>query len=179
MVIHCSEVEANVLKDGMMIHVASDGQSVNISNESMSKKKWNVVGVQPNEVLSKKQVSAVFVLVIKGSQILTIVNRIRGIDIPGGHVDVEDESVLSALHRELYEEARAEISNPQLFAKIDSGKEKQMFFYLDTDASLDEFTATKEVTERGWKDISSFLEEYDQGNKKIMRQLIGLAQKRI
>ena len=181
MVIHCSEEEATGLRDGMMVHIVSNGQFVYISESTnmSNHDEWKVVELQPDKKINDDQVSAVFVFIIKDGQILTITNRIRGIDIPGGHIDPEDKTALDALNRELYEEARARITDPQPLATIDSGREKQMLFYFATDAELDEFTANQEVTDRGWMAISDFLSGYHQGNEQIMRQLLELAQKRI
>jgi 8-oxo-dGTP pyrophosphatase MutT (NUDIX family) len=50
-------------------------------------------------------------------KLLTIVNQ-RGIDIPGGHVEPEDQNVFDTIKREAMEEAGAVVSQLQLLKTI-------------------------------------------------------------
>lgn len=58
--------------------------------------------------------TAAFCITSYNGSLLLIQNRKRGWEIPGGHID-EGEGVEHALVREVMEEARAVVENPQMF----------------------------------------------------------------
>lgn len=120
--------------------------------------------VNENTVLPKKELhSAVFLLAIKGTKILTIKNE-RGWDIPGGHIE-EGEDCIEALIREVQEEAGATFSDPKLLAIVESDtqgkyKDKVMFIYTTDIFELGEFIPSEDAIDREIIEIEEFLKRY-------------------
>lgn len=123
---------------------------------------------QPNEsqlILSselppKHLITSVFGLIFKGELLLLSKLVHRGWDLPGGHIE-PDENPVSALHREIYEEAKVEIGHSKLvgcqkillLGKKPPGYEYpfpvsyQLFFTAKV-SGLKPFSASQEVLER-------------------------------
>mgnify|MGYP003494595098 FL=1 len=58
--------------------------------------------------------TAVFCLPFQSSKILLVDNFHRSWEIPGGHIEKSDQTIISALERELLEEAKVSVTNPEL-----------------------------------------------------------------
>lgn len=107
--------------------------------------------------------SAVFLIAIEGSGILSIVNE-RGWDIPGGHIE-PGETPSQALIREVREEAGAIFANEKLFAIIESDaedhyKDKVMLIYATKDFKLGEFIPSEDAFGGEVLEIDEFIKRY-------------------
>ncbi|OGK18551.1 hypothetical protein A3D80_01150 [Candidatus Roizmanbacteria bacterium RIFCSPHIGHO2_02_FULL_40_13b] len=114
------------------------------------------------------KISAVFgIFFDKEGKILIIENE-RGIDIPGGHVELGDTDEYSAMKREAWEEAGAEIKNLILLGNVNthsgSYRGKCMAFFT---GDLIKYTS-KTMNE------TEFLVRYSQ-NKTLLRKFINKA----
>ena len=126
--------------------------------------KFHLKYVDNNTVLpAKENLSAVFLIAIKGTKILAIEND-RGWEIPGGHIE-EGETHEQALVRELHEEAGATVSNPRLIAVVESDnqdryKDKVMLMYATDVFELGEFTPSSDAFSRELIEIDEFFKRY-------------------
>ena len=97
---------------------------------------------------------------------MTIQNS-RGIDVPGGHIEV-GETIEQAIIREIFEEAGAAVSNIRIFEELQTraGKYngKNMIFVTGKVLSFDKKKAK-------FLPIVSFLKLYTQ-NKRMMRVIL-------
>jgi len=128
------------------------------------------------QILSRDNVSAVFLLAFSNNKILAIRNE-RGWDIPGGHLE-NNETLLDGLKRELQEEAGANFENAEAFAIVShKNYNKVMLFFTTSSCSLGVFTPSKDALEREFLTIDELLRRY-YGNKKILIALLREAQSR-
>ena len=149
----------------------SNGNEVIIKEEKVLVKNVKILFIDENSLPDPENVSAVFLVGYFDSQIITARNE-RGWDIPGGHVNKTDPSLLDALKRETYEESNTIIGNAKPYATIQfEGKDKVMLFYASKDCVLDEFVPKSDSFERKLMTIPEFISKYN-WEKDVMKLLI-------
>ncbi len=131
--------------------------------------------IDENHLPQKQSVSAVFLLGFIDGQIIAARNE-RGWDIPGGHVEPRDTNLISALQREVREEAGVVIDNQTIpFATLQfEGNNKQMLFYAADHCQLDDFVPSQDTFERSLMQVDDFIACYN-WDKKIIEILIARA----
>lgn len=134
--------------------------------------------MDPREVLpAQENISAVFLVAFKDGKILAAQNK-RGWDIPGGHLE-GDEDCLTALKREVLEEAGAEVSDVVPYAVLTSSTSlKVMVFFASNSINLIEFVPSKDALNRVLLDQEELLRRY-YGDKELLRSLIEGARKKL
>ena len=129
-------------------------------------------GIPPQE-----SVSSVFLVAFKDGKILSIQNE-RGWDVPGGHLE-GDEDCLTALKREVMEEAGAEVHDTMPYAILTSSAwPKVMVFFVSNAINLVDFIPSEDAFGRDLLDQEEFLRRY-YGDKELLRSLIEGARKKL
>jgi 8-oxo-dGTP diphosphatase len=116
----------------------------------------------------------------KEGQIVAVRLRHRGLDIPGGHVEPGEITPEETMKRELMEEAGATVKHPVLVEVIESDFFEHPSYMLLYGAFVDElhdFVTTEEEMSEGREIVSpaEFIEQYEAGNKKLMKLAIDTA----
>lgn len=110
--------------------------------------------------------------------IMAVRLRHRGIDLPGGHVEAAETTPEETMNREVMEEACMTIKNPVLAEVIESDFFDHPSYMLLYGAYVDElyeFVPSTEASERVVLSQVSFLEQYEAGDKELMRVAIETA----
>jgi 8-oxo-dGTP diphosphatase len=112
------------------------------------------------------------------SNIVAVNIKGRGFDIPGGHIDEGEGSPLTALRRELREEADITISDPILIDvlniqcdTLDLSDKPYMLLYVARVDRMNDFIPNDEVSERVVMQPDEFIDNYF-GNKSYCTQFI-------
>src|SRR3989338_6516031 len=134
--------------------------------------------LDPSEGLpAQENISAVFLVAFKDGKILAAQNE-RGWDIPGGHLE-GSEDCLTALKREVLEEAGTEVSDAMQYAVLTSSTSlKVMVFFASSAINLVEFVPSKDALSRELLDQEELLRRY-YGDKELLRSLIEGARKKL
>lgn len=173
-VIHVEEKFTSELKDGMIVNIMSNGKIANISETTeITLDDINISFIkQDNLDLVKEKISAVFLVgFINNGNIVTTLNE-RGWDIPGGHVEQTDSSLLEALKRETIEESGVTLVNAIPYALIRfKGSESQMLFYASNNCTSGKFTPSNDALDRKFMTIEEFIAVY-YWKKDLMELLI-------
>lgn len=171
-VIHVNGELTSCFKDGMIIHMISDGNKVIIREENKFViDNVNISFVDRKTLPDSNTITAVFLVGFVGEKIIAIRNE-RGWDIPGGHVEQTDLSLEDALKREVDEEANTAFENAKPYAVIQfEGKEKAMLFYVSNNCKLFNFVPKKDSFERELMTIPDFLTNYN-WKKSVIELLI-------
>ncbi|MBI3458917.1 NUDIX domain-containing protein [Candidatus Azambacteria bacterium] len=136
----------------------------------MKNQSFTVVPVSKESVIKKAEVSAVFLIGFIGNKILAARNE-RGWDIPGGHLDREEE-LLDGLRRETEEEAGVSFENALPYAKLlVPNKDKYIIFFVSNSCTLGTFIPKSDALERDVLEIEILIERY-YGNKNLLLDLI-------
>ena len=179
MVIHCDERMLADIAHGDKIAVTSNGNtaSLNIKKKNMTNK-FTHRFLDPSEGLpAQENISAVFLVAFKDGNILAAQNE-RGWDIPGGHLE-GSEDCLTALKREVSEEAGAEVSEAMPYAVLTSSTSlKVMVFFASNTINLAEFVPSEDALSRDLLDQEELLRRY-YGDKELLRSLIEGARKKL
>lgn len=111
-------------------------------------------------------------------EVVTVNIKGRGFDIPGGHIDEGEDSPVTALNRELREEANITIFAPILIDvlriqcdTLDLSDKPYMLLYAARVDQMNDFTANDEVSERVIMQPDEFINNYF-GNKRYCSQFI-------
>ena len=171
-VVHVNEELTSGLKDGIIVHMISNGDNAIIKEvNEFSIENINIRFVDENSLPDVKTVSAVFLLGYIDNKIITGRNE-RGWDIPGGHVDPSDSDLVDALKREADEESGTIVGNVKPFAVVQfKGKEKVMLFYTSNDCKLVEFIPKEDALERELMAVPDFISKYN-WRKDVIELLI-------
>lgn len=179
MVIHCDERMLAGIAHGDKIAVTSNGNtaSLNIKKKNMTNK-FTHRFLDPHENLpAQENISAVFLVAFKDGKILAAQNE-RGWDIPGGHLE-GSEDCLTALKREILEEAGAEVSDAVPYAVLTSSTSlKVMVFFTSNAINLVEFVPSTDALARDFLDQEELLRRY-YGDKELLRSLVEGARKKL
>ena len=130
--------------------------------------------VEPEQPVSFERITAVAVIVWADNGHIVAVELQRGIDIPGGHVQLGETSVAAVAHREVVEEACVRIGAVLLVGYLKSAAG----YIAIVTARLVEllpFTATDESRDRCIISPEVFVERYAAGNRALMSRLIDRA----
>lgn len=111
---------------------------------------------------------------------LVVVNlRHRGLDLPGGHVEPGEKTPEETLNREVMEEACMTIRSPILADVIETDyfddHPSYILLYGTYVDELQEFTPNRESSERVTISPSAFINQYEAGNKTLMKLAIARA----
>ena len=129
-------------------------------------------------IIKKSEVSAVFLIGFISEKVVACRNE-RGWDIPGGHLENEEE-LIDGLRREAEEEAGVSFMNAILYAKSTTSskgkyKDKYMVVFVSNSCKLGDFIPKPDALERDLLDIATLIERYH-GDKNLLRDLIQKAQ---
>jgi 8-oxo-dGTP pyrophosphatase MutT (NUDIX family) len=95
----------------------------------------------------------------------------RGWDIPGGHLEGEEEPFIG-LQREVIEEAGALVKNATPYAVLSSSiSPKVMLFFKSDSIELVQFVPSEDALDRALLDPEDLLGRY-YGDKDLLRSLI-------
>lgn len=171
-VVHVNGELTSNLKNGMIVHMISDGNKVTIDEENeFTIDNVNINFIDGNLLPDSKDITAVFLVGFVDGKIIAIKNE-RGWDIPGGHVESTDLNLKDALMREIDEEAGASIQETEPYAIVQfEGKEKVMLFYVSNNCNLVDFIPKKDSFERKLMVISDFVDKYN-WKKDVIELLI-------
>lgn len=123
----------------------------------------------------RENISAVFLVAFQDGKVLSIQNE-RGWDIPGGHLEGEEEPFI-ALQREVLEEAGAVVNNAKPYAVLSSSTSpKVMLFFASNSIKLVEFVPSEDALARDLLSQEELLSRY-YGDKDLLRSLIENGQK--
>ena len=126
---------------------------------------------------TKEKVSAVFLVAFQVGKLLSIQNE-RGWDIPGGHIE-GDEEPFEALQREVLEEAGAEVRSAVPYAILSSvSSPKVMLFFASDDISLAKFIPSADALARDLLDSKELLGRY-YGDRELLTVLIEAAARKL
>lgn len=129
-----------------------------------------VVLLSKETIIAKIEVSAVFLIGFVGDKIVAVKNE-RGWDIPGGHLE-KDEELIDGLRRESEEEAGVSFDDALPYAKLSlPHEERYMLFFTSNSCRLGEFVPKPDAFERDLLDVETFTVRYC-GDKNLMRDLI-------
>ncbi len=132
-----------------------------------------------------ERVSSVAIVAFdKEGKIVVTGHKLRGWDIPGGHVEPGEE-VIQALVREVREEVGGRFTTAKIIARITSNEtegkyaDKEMLIFATSDLVMDEvWEPAEDVAERAVLDSEEVLNGY-RGDRENMRSLIEMARRRI
>jgi 8-oxo-dGTP pyrophosphatase MutT (NUDIX family) len=125
----------------------------------------------------RENISAVFLVAFQDGKVLSIQNE-RGWDIPGGHLEGEEEPFI-ALQREVLEEAGAVVNSAKPYAVLSSSTSpKVMLFFASNSIKLFEFIPSEDALSRDLLSKEELLNRY-YGDKDLLRSLIENGQKKI
>ena len=125
----------------------------------------------------RENVSAVFLVAFQDGKLLSIQNE-RGWDIPGGHLEGQEEP-FTALQREILEEAGALVNSAKPYAVLSSStSSKVMLFFASESITLVEFVPSEDALDRALLDPEELLARY-YGDKDLLRSLVEEGRKRI
>ncbi|OGZ73113.1 MAG: hypothetical protein A2908_01115 [Candidatus Staskawiczbacteria bacterium RIFCSPLOWO2_01_FULL_38_12b] len=129
-------------------------------------------------IIKKSEVSAVFLIGFISEKVVACRNE-RGWDIPGGHLENEEE-LIDGLRREAEEEAGVSFMNAILYAKSTTSskgkyKDKYMVVFVSNSCKLEDFTPKPDALERDLLDTETLIERYH-GEKDLLCDLIQKAQ---
>jgi 8-oxo-dGTP pyrophosphatase MutT (NUDIX family) len=118
-------------------------------------------------------ITAVFLVAFRNSRMLAIRNE-RGWDLPGGHLE-PDEDLITALKREVREEAGVVFTDAFPYAELSMGRRHSMLVYVTAAYEMiAEWQPYEDCLERAELEPERFLEWYH-GDKEYMRTLINAA----
>jgi 8-oxo-dGTP pyrophosphatase MutT (NUDIX family) len=124
-----------------------------------------------------QSVSAVFLIAVRDDCILAVRNE-RGWDIPGGHVEV-GETPLSALSREIMEEAAATFVWAEPFAVLRRRQRPDVMLFFTTSAfELSVFGPKPDALDRALLSPEDLLKLYN-GPADVLQLLIRSARDRL
>lgn len=124
-------------------------------------------------------ITSVHVVPITPDDKIVAVNiKERGYDIPGGHIDMGEDSPITALKRELREEADITIFDPILLDvlsircdTLDLTEKPHMLLYAARVDQMNDFIENDEVSRRVLMKPGEFIDNYF-GNKAFCAQLV-------
>ncbi len=133
-----------------------------------------VILIPKGTIIQKTKVSAVFLIGFIDDKIVACRNE-RGWDIPGGHLN-EEEELLDGLRREAEEEAGISFIDAIPYAKSSASnngkyKDKYMVVFASNSCKLEEFTPKPDALERDLLDVEILIERYH-SDKDLLRDLI-------
>lgn len=171
-IMHANEKLISRLENGMIVHVISNGKKAVISSTGKYEiDNLNINFIDENSLPNPKIISAVFLVGFIDEKIIAARNE-RGWDVPGGHVDSSDTSLISSLEREIDEEAGVIVKDAKPYAVLKfKNKEKVMLFYTSNDCKLVDFVPKEDAFERKLMAIPEFISKYN-WKKEIMELLI-------
>ena len=134
--------------------------------------------IPKGSIIKKSEVSAVFLIGFIGEKIVACRNE-RGWDIPGGHLENEEE-LIDGLRREAEEEAGVSFVDAMPYAKSSTSnkgkyKDKYMVVFVSNSCKLEDFTPKPDALERDLLDTETLIERYH-GEKDLLCDLIQKAQ---
>ncbi len=122
-------------------------------------------------------VSAVFLVAIQDGRLLSIQNE-RGWDIPGGHIE-GDEDAVQAMRREVLEEAGAEVRFAVPYAVLSStSSPKVMLFFASDSIALVKFTPSADALARNLLDPLMLISRY-YGDRQLLTALVEAAREKL
>ena len=130
-----------------------------------------------DQLPSRDRIGAVFLVAFSDGKVLSVRNE-RGWDVPGGHLEGE-ENILDGLRREIDEEAGAVFQSAEPYAVLSSQKSSRvMVFFAAPSCRLETFTSSEDALERDLLPAGELLSRYH-GDKVLLSQLLEEAQKKI
>ena len=129
----------------------------------------------PRAVPFSKVTAVTAIPFTENGDIVAVRLRHRGIDLPGGHVEAIEATPDQTLQREVMEEACMTVRNPILAEVIESDyfeDPSYMLLYGCFVDSLSEFVPNDESIERVTVSIDGFIDQYEAGDKSLMKQAI-------
>lgn len=127
--------------------------------------------LENNEELPRREtISAVFLIAFHKGKVLSIQNE-RGWDIPGGHLE-ENENPVVGLRREVLEEAGVLVKVAKPYAVLSSPPSpKVMLFFVSDSIELVQFVPTEDALDRALLNPDELIGRY-YGDKELLRTLI-------
>lgn len=124
---------------------------------------------------NRENISAVFLVAFHNDKVLSIKNE-RGWDIPGGHLEGDEDS-LTGLKREVLEEAGALVNNAKPYAILSSAtSSKVMLFFASNSIELTKFFPSEDALGRDPLNQDELINLY-YGDKGLLKSLIDCARK--
>jgi 8-oxo-dGTP pyrophosphatase MutT (NUDIX family) len=126
-----------------------------------------------------EQITSVIVAPFTSDGLLVCALLPRGIDLPGGHIQVNENSCEETARREALEETGVTLSDLQVVQVIESdyyGNELEELTYIVVMAGLVKeilpYDGLHESLGRRIIDIDTFIAEYQAGDKDMMRRIV-------
>jgi 8-oxo-dGTP pyrophosphatase MutT (NUDIX family) len=125
--------------------------------------------------IENKNVTCVLVIAFTADfDILTVTNK-RGVDIPGGHIEVDDVDFEATARREVWEEARAIVGELTPCGVLECTHDDHISYMMIMTGFVDRlenFVPHEEVSARAIMPVAEFLSSYRAADPELMWEMI-------